>query len=141
MRREFKIGQSNEVIKAGRTYDLHNDYVSTAIIFDARSNSLKVIFKKVAEDDAGRHVALVFHEVDILEFSGNFGAGGASGLDEIGYKDVSDYDYEWLSGEAQSTTTDHLIIRFDSNATLRLHSARADFVEDRTLTSLEGREV
>ena len=139
MLREFTIGQSNEVIKSDHTYDLHNDFVPTAVVMDARSNDLRILFRKVADDDTGKCVALVFHEVDVLEFSGNLGAGGLSGLDEMGYKELSDYDYEWLSGEAQSTPADHLVIRFDNGATLRVHSARADFVEDRVLMSLVGR--
>lgn len=138
MRRAFEIGQSNEVIKSGHVYDLHNDFVPTAIVFDARSSDLRILFRKIS-DVSGNFFALVFHEVDVLEFSGNLGAGGVSGLDEMGYKDVSDYDYEWLSGEGQSKIADHLVIRFDSGAILRVHSARADFVEDRVLTSLDVR--
>ena len=76
----------------------------------------------------------------MLEFNGNFGDKGISGLDEIGYKHKDDYDYDWLATESQSAPTDHLVIRFDSGATLRVHSESADFIHDRTLVMFEGRQ-
>lgn len=137
MRRAFKLGQSNEVVSSGHVYDLHNDYVPTAIVFDAQRNDLRIAFKRLLDDGVGKSATLVFHEVDLLELRGNIGAGGISGVDELGYKDVDDYDYEWLSREGQSSASDHMVIRFDSGATLRIHGASAELIEDTILTSLE----
>jgi hypothetical protein len=106
MRRAFKLGQSNEVVASGHVYDLHNDYVPTAIVFDAQRNDLRIAFKRLLDDGVGKSATLVFHEVDLLELRGNIGAGGISGVDELGYKDVDDYDYEWLSREGQSSASD-----------------------------------
>ncbi len=138
MKRSFSLGRSNEVIKDGQIHDLHNDFLTTAITFDSRENELRVLFKRTSD---GKSFALEFAEIDILEFSGNLGNRGVSGLDEMGYKDVNDYDYEWLSDEAQSTLSDHLVIRFDGGATLRVHGASADFFEDKTLKALERRHL
>lgn len=139
MQRSFRVGQSNELIKEGKIYDLHNDYLPTLIVFDTQKHTLRIVFKNLTADcDEGKRLALVFFDVDVLEFSGNIAATGTFGVDEIGYKDVDDYDYDWLSTEAQSEGSDHLILRFDGGATLRLHSANADILEETTLTRLDA---
>lgn len=137
MRRTFKLGQSNEVVKSGQVYDLHNDYAPIAVVFDTQTNDLKLLFKRLSADKAGLRVALVFNEVDVLHINGNIGASGFSGLDEMEYKGADDDDYDWLATEAQSAVSDHMIFRFDGGATLRVHSATADIVEAQALAALE----
>lgn len=130
MNRNFELGQSNEILQSGRVYDLHNDYLPSAVVLDLQVGALKISFSRISQNHSVNHCALVFHEVDSLEISGNVCA--ASGLDEMGYKGTDDYDYEWLSGESQSVTGDHFVIRFDGGATLRVHGVSAEFIEDRT---------
>ena len=137
MRRIFKLGQSNEVVKAGHVYDLHNDYAPIAVVFDTQNNELRILFKRLSADKAAPRLALVFNEVDVLKINGNIGASGFSGLDEMGYKGADDDDYDWLATEAQCAVSDHMIFRFDSGATVRVHSATADIVEVQALAALE----
>lgn len=137
MDRNFQLGQSNEVIHSGKVYDLHNDYLPTAIFVDPERNTLRVIFKRLADDENGASVVLQFRDLHTLEFGGNFGASNAAGLDEMGYKDIDDYNYDWLSTESQSKESDHLVLRFDGGATIRVYCATAEIVENSTLQSLE----
>jgi hypothetical protein len=73
-------------------------------------------------------VALHFENLIELKFVGNFGGRGVSGIEDIGFKGVSDFDYEWLSNEEQSKTDDRLVICFDNDALLRLYSKSARFI-------------
>jgi hypothetical protein len=50
-------------------------------------------------------------------------------LDEMGYKAPNDQDDNCLLGEEQATEADHLSLRFEGNAFVRIHSKRASLLE------------
>ncbi|MBA3673949.1 MAG: hypothetical protein H0W75_03175 [Chitinophagaceae bacterium] len=44
----------------------------------------------------------------------------STNIEEIGYKQKDDQDYDWLEQEEKSDETEHIIIRFESNDYIRI---------------------
>lgn len=125
MKRNFIIGQSNELICNGRIYDLHNcfEFVSLSISVEC---TLKVVFEPKASHGAayGRtHIEV--RGVDYLEMSLNGGDKSIEGIDELGYKARGDRDDEWLMTESQASEDADLFIRFFGGRYLRFRGADA----------------
>lgn len=137
MKKKFKVGQSNEVLKNNITYDLHNDYDFVGIYLYAKTNHLEIYFEPNPEFGAGKpKLCLNFRDVDYLEFSPNFGSTEIHGIEELGYKTPSDRDDEWLMSEGQSSKDDHLFIRMIGHEFIRIHAGIAEIVfPDRTILS------
>jgi len=130
MKKGFEIGQSNEVIKADKIYDLHNMYNFIGVVLIAKDRRLHILFEPNPEYGKSQlPILLSFEEIDYLEFSPNFGTRIISGLDEIGYKNPEDRDDEWLMDEQQATCNDHLFFRMDGGDFIRIHCQNADIVE------------
>jgi hypothetical protein len=130
MNKSFEIGQSNELIKDGSIYDLHNLYDLIGIVLKTKDRRLQLLFEPNPEYGKGqRPVSLSFEGIDYLEFSPNFGAQFISGLDEVGYKSPRDHDDEWLMNEQHTTSDDHLFFRMDGGDFVRLHCRHADLIE------------
>jgi hypothetical protein len=125
MVKHFRVGQSNELVSGEIVYDLHNlyDYVGCLL----KGNRSFCLFFMPSKTHGTGHVPIgvEFVDVDILEFSPNFGACCVVDLEEMGYKPPSDRDDNWLLREDQATTSDHLFFRFASNAYIRVHSKQA----------------
>ena len=137
MKKEFLLGQSNEVIKAGKIYDLHNLYDFVGIVLKGRNRQLRILFEPRPDfGENGAPVSLVFDEIDYLELSLNFSSRVIQNLDEMGYKNPDDQDDEWLLDEQQSTPNDHLFIRLEGNDFIRVHCQHADIVEAARLVSV-----
>jgi hypothetical protein len=137
MKKGFVIGQSNELIKAEKVYDLHNLYDFVGIILKGKDRCLQMLFEPNPEHGKGSlSVLLVFEKIDYLEFSPNFGAQVICGLDEMGYKNPEDRDDEWLMGEQHATPNDHLFFRLDGGNFIRVHCKNADIFESTKLISI-----
>ncbi len=130
MEKSFEIGQSNEIIKTGKVYDLHNLYNFVGVILKGNSRQLQILFEPNSEYGKNQlPISLNFEEIDYLEFSPDFGVRVVSGLDEMGYKSPEDRDDEWLKGEKHITPEDHLFFRLDEGDFIRVHCRKADLVE------------
>ena len=137
MKKEFLVGQSNELIKAHKIYDLHNLYDFVGLVLKGNKRQIQVLFgPNLDSGNMGVPIALVFDEIDYLELSLRFESGIIRGLDEMGYKNPDDRDDKWLLGEQQSTSDDHLFFRLDNADYIRVHSQRADIVETAKPTSM-----
>ena len=130
MKKAFLLGQSNEVIKDSKVYDLHNQYDFSGIVLKWDDRRLKVLFNPRTDyGDMGAPISLVFNEIDYLELDLDFGSRVIQNLDEMGYKNPDDQDDEWLLDEQQATPKDHLFIRLEDNNFIRVHCKHADIVE------------
>ena len=130
MKKEFLLGQSNEIIKAGKIYDLHNLYDFVGIVLNGKDRQLRILFDPSPDfGEKGGPVSLVFNKIDYLELSPSFGSRVIQNLDEMGYKKPDDQDDEWLLDEQQSTPNDHLFIRFEGNDFIRVHCQHADIIK------------
>jgi hypothetical protein len=136
MRKNFRIGQSVELVKGNLAFDLHNlyDYVGS-FLFGARR--LCMYFEPNPQFALGQMpIAVEFHNVEFLEFSPHFGTRDIHDLDEMGYKAPSDRDDNWLLTEEQATSADHLFFRFLGGAFIRVHSECAYLHEGMRLPTI-----
>jgi hypothetical protein len=123
MKKNFKVGQSNELITVKNTYDLHNMYDYIGVMIRNSTQDVKISFvpnSTYGKDEA--QISLRFSKVSFLEFSSNFGAQIINNIDEIGYKKEGDYDDEWLLTEVQASGNDHLFFRLENNHFIRIYS-------------------
>jgi hypothetical protein len=129
MNKTFKIGQSNELVQGGKVYDLHNQYdLSTVVISTDRS--LRLSFEPNPEHGLGcPALDLDIDEIDFLELSKEIGTKGVRDIEEMGYKEPSDRDDEWLLSEDQASSTDHLFVRLADGHFIRVHGMNAVLTE------------
>lgn len=116
---------------------------SIATVSVSTDRSLLIAFEPNAEHGADcQPLALEFSEVDFLEVSDEIGAKGIRDIDELGYKEPTDRDDEWLMSEEQASSRDHLFIRLIGGHFIRVHAKRAALTE-RNATRLQplSREV
>lgn len=137
MKKDFEIGQSNEVIKSEKIYDLHNSYDYVGLILKSKERQLQILFEPNSEYGKGNlSVSFVFKSLNYLEFSPNFGTKVVSGLDEMGYKSPSDRDDNWLLSPQQASSDDHLFFRLENGDFIRVHSKHAFVVEATNVISI-----
>ena len=123
MNKNFHVGQSNELVKDGCVYDLHNcfDFESITILGDRR---LLISFKpNLVYGVEQSRIVIEVHDLDYLEASPQFGTEVVYDLDEIGYKSPQDRDDLWLLNEAQSSEDAHLFFRFIEGHFIRFHGS------------------
>lgn len=126
MNKNFAIGQSNELVQNGTVYDLHNLFDFAGMIIGSKK-WVRMLFEPNAKHGKGqRSITLDFADVDYLELSSKFGSRCIPDLDEVGYKSPGDQDDEWLTGEQQATSDDHLFFRFGSEDYVRIHCKHVD---------------
>lgn len=110
--------------------DVHNTYVLDAIEEGRSDCDVLLTLKK----DPGVWVpsnypvsfAVCFRGVSYLEHSYPILGEVPAEIDEVGFKNPDDKDYDWLLTEEQSDANDHLVFRFVNDEILRIF---ADIVE------------
>jgi len=135
MEKDFQVGQSNELVKAGQVYDLHNQYDFAGLSVDAGRN-IRLSFEPNSEHGQNLpSIVVEFQDVDYLELSDNFGASVVRELDEMGYKEGDEKDDSWLLSEDQATGESHLFFRFGNGHYIRVH-ARSGHLQEGTSISV-----
>lgn len=136
MNRDFRVGQSNELIKGGHIYDLHNCFDFDGLDV-SEAGGLCLTFKpNVTHGNVYSSVRVIAHGVDRLVVSSGFGPTTVRDLEEIGYKSFGDEDEDWLLSQSQATLSDDLFFRFNDGHYIRFHSRSASLIE--TPRSLES---
>lgn len=134
MKKDFKIKHTSvEIIDLEQhVYDLHNCYKIKGIklISELALTRFEVLFNKakgewVKESDPEK-IALVFQDVKHLEFSEFFFTEHSSTIDELGFKDSKDQDYDWLMGEEHFTGEQHFIFRFENGEHIRVFAEKIE---------------
>jgi hypothetical protein len=134
MNRDFRVGQSNELIKGERIYDLHNCFDFDGLDV-SEDGELRLNFKPNTTHGGGYSSVLVFAQgVDRVAVSPDFGPTTVKDLEEIGYKSPSDEDDNWLLSQKQATLADDLFFRFNGGHYVRFHSRRASLIETPTIS-------
>ena len=125
MNKDFRVGQSNELVRQDEIYDLHNSYDFDQITIGG-DRRVQISFTPNVQHGKGqRPIVLDFEAVDYLEMSEQFGIRPIPLLEEIGYKNPEDHDHERLMSERQATETDHLFFRLGDDTFIRIHSRQA----------------
>ena len=133
MNKNFKIGQSNELIQDDESFDLHNCYDFVKVILEEE----KVLLFFEANSEYGKglpSIRIKFVDVSYFSASPDFDKFGVFDLDEMGYKNPSDFDDKWLLNEEQANTGDHILFRFIGGQFIRVFSSKAE------LTKLTNKE-
>lgn len=132
MNRDFRVGQSNELIKGERIYDLHNCFDFDGLDV-SEAGELRLTFKPSAIHGGGYSSVFVFAQgVDRLTVSSDFGPTTVKDLEEIGYKSTDDEDDNWLLTQKQATPSDDLFFRFNDGHYVRFHSESTSLIETPT---------
>lgn len=124
MRKDFVI--SNSIVLEGKDYyyDLHNCYSVKEIKFKNKSKVSKFVFAKVQGDwvseNSPKTIEIIFSGVSYFESSNKFFKNLPEDVEEIGYKNEGDFDYDWLLNEEQSTPQDHFVLRFVNDDYVRV---------------------
>jgi len=128
MEKNFKIGQSNELIKDNQIYDLHNCFDLEGIILGGAE--AEMFFRPNAlHGHKYSRIKLHIHCIDYFELSQNFRVSMVVDIDEIGYKKRDDRDDSWLLTESQSQGEADLFFRFVGGHFVRLHGQRITLSE------------
>lgn len=129
MNRDFRVGQSNELIKGEQIYDLHNCFDFEGLDISG-TGEVRLTFKPNTIHGGGYSGVLVFAQgVDRLAVSPDFGPTTVKDLEEIGYKPPGDEDDNWLLNQNQAALSDDLFFRFNDGHYVRFHSERASLIE------------
>jgi len=121
--KNFTVGQANEILSGGKIYDLHNHYDFGGITI-ASNGCASVWFTANGEHGKGLPpVTLDMEGIDFLAMSSGVAMGRVRDLDEVGYKQASDQDLNWLLPEQAASDDDHLVLSFGPSDFLRIHAA------------------
>lgn len=124
MRKDFVI--SNSIALEGKNYyfDLHNCYSVKEIKFENEKHALKIVFEKVQGDwvktNNPQTIEMIFIGVSFFETSSNLFKDLSVDIEEMGYKNEGDLDFDWLLNEEQSGPDDHFVLRFVNDDFVRV---------------------
>lgn len=125
MKKNFRVGQSNELICGSDLFEIPNYYILSHLIVTA-DRGLEILFVPDSAYKLGRStVRLTFEGVLFLEISDGFGTRNCMDVSEFGYKSEGDFDLDWLVGEARSTTDDHFFVRLGGDDFVRVLAEKA----------------
>lgn len=126
MKKNFVVDNSVALEGNDFYYDLHNSYVVSNINLSPDKKTLKIVLERlngnwIKETDP-KKIELVFENINFLDVSSNFDH-LPQGIEEIGYKNEGDFDYDWLMNE--DADNDHLVLRLVNDEYLRVLSGSA----------------
>jgi hypothetical protein len=128
MEKNFLLGQSNELIKDGKIYDIHTCFDLEKFVL--RGSDAEIVFRPNSVYGLGHPtIKLDIQNLDYLEVSPNFRAESVTDIDEVGYKQRDDRDDNWLLTESQSKGVGDLFFRFHGGHFIRFHGSRVDLNE------------
>lgn len=144
MTKNFDIKQMIEIRdREQRVHDIHNNYdfkeVKLNSVAEAR---LEICFDKtegdwVSESDPEK-ITFVFEGVKYLEFSKGFFTEETTTVDEMGYKDPEDFDYDWLMDEEHFTGGQHFVFRFVYDEHIRIFAERIELLTEYKMHQVPG---
>lgn len=127
MKKQFKIDHSIAIEMDGKYIDLHNFYSFEGFIIDIPKNEVKLKWTKLEkwdEERGDKYVCIVFENISFFNMSDDFFKVNPKRLEEIGYKECHDFDYDWLNNEYQSKEDYHMVFRFEQDEYLRVYSEK-----------------
>jgi len=128
MEKDFKVGQSNELLKGDRIYDLHNCFDLKSVVL--MGNDAEMTFSPSPVYGQGYSIIKVhIRDIDYFELSASFRTTEIIDFDEVGYKRREDRDDTWLLTENQSTEKDDMFFRFFEGHFVRFHGSSVTLSE------------
>lgn len=140
MEKDFKIKYTSvEIIdREQHIYDIHNCYKFKGIKVTSDVESiLDIFFNKISgewvKESDPEKITFVFQGVKYLEFSKGFFIGDTTTVDEMGYKDPEDFDYDWLIGEEHFNGAQHFVFRFVYDEHIRVFAEKIELLTEYNL--------
>jgi hypothetical protein len=126
MNKNFAVAADSVRVLVGDRYcDLHNHFHLFQIVIDFAERALAVVAIRISDSAtavSARRVELRFLDVDFVRLSEGALTASNSYIEEMGYKNPTDFDHDWLIGEDESSAADHFFLRLGNDEFLRIHS-------------------
>lgn len=132
MVRNFKIHNSIAIQSNSSYFDLHNCYDLESIrLLICNESSLEMNFEITdghwVPTNSQKRIQIVFQKIKNLEFSQLLLRDFSPNIEEIGFKEANDHDYDWLLTEEQPDNDCHIFFRFENEEYLRLYCEQINF--------------
>lgn len=130
MNKNFKVEDSIAIRFNDQYIDLHNFYIFQGFSVSIPKNEIIINWeksKKWYNEEGYNFIELTFTNVQFFEMSNNFYIEHPIQLEEIGYKEHSDFDIDWLNYELSIEEDYHIIFRFQGDSFLRIYADNATF--------------
>ena len=122
----FRVNDSISISVGEKYYDLHNFFDFCGMETNEKGTMLTLLFlrnPKFAEQVPGnKGIRLIFRDVTCVEKSPGVEKGNIKNLDEIGFKNPTDKNLDWLVESIKSAPEDHIVFRFEGDEYIRFHS-------------------
>ncbi|HKP68703.1 MAG TPA: hypothetical protein VJV05_05430 [Pyrinomonadaceae bacterium] len=129
MNRSFAVPDSIAIQVEDRYLDLHNDFHLARIGRNEGECEIMLVFEKESGEWVHRTDPAIFHicfnGVTHLKHSFEELDSVPAEVDEIGFKNPDDANYDWLMDEDEAEPTDHLVFRFVNDEYLRIFAKEA----------------
>lgn len=131
MNKNFVINQSVYLVYDNIFYDLHNDYKFHELNIRNEKREIILTWIKRNEEwvntETANEIKLYFKDVSYFQMSENFLKDGTERIEEIGYKEPSDFDLDWLNFEGSQSALQHMFLRFQYDEFIRIYSETVEF--------------
>jgi hypothetical protein len=105
---------------------LHNQFDLAWIRFSPKDRAVELEFTAtVPTPELPTAIMLQFLDVDWIQLSPHTLSAGSGDILELGYKEPSDTDHDWLLREEQASPNAHFFLRLAGDEFVRLHARRA----------------
>lgn len=137
MIRNFRIVDA-VAIQVGSVFaDLHNHFDLSSLDIDFAAKTVRILFTRTIDAQnysSCRRLALDFADVDYLCV--HLGKGGDvwSNVEEMGYKEPSDFNHDWLMNDAKAGVAEHFFLRLADDRFVRVHGSTALALPDPVLS-------
>jgi hypothetical protein len=133
MIRNFKIHNSIAIQIDSSYFDLHNCYDLEQIrLLVCNESSIEMSFQRTeghwVPTDSPKRIQIVFQKIKYLEFSPFLLNNFSPNIEEVGFKEANDHDYNWLLTEEQADNDCHIFFRFENEEYLRLYCEQISFL-------------
>jgi hypothetical protein len=130
MKKNFKVVDGIAIQFENFYLDLHNDYDVININIKIEEQTIvKLLFNKLNEKWVNKEnpssIVLEFEGLENLDFSENLFTTFSNTIEEIGYKDKNDKDYDWIQSESQSNIESNIFFRFENDGYIKIYSQSA----------------
>jgi hypothetical protein len=130
MLKDFVIADAVGIRTQDKYIDLHNEFDLVQIRLGLQERTVELEFSATGSSAAKKPgtILLQFIEVDWIQISPRVLLISNREVLELGYKEASDSDHDWLMREEQASPDAHFFLRLSEDEFVRLHARRAKVV-------------
>lgn len=124
----FSFLDAVNVVSEGLSYDLHNFGVFKSIRFAPDERVIELQFLGLCNETKEKiQISLLFRDVFFVGSSDPLFDDSPIGVSELGYKEPTDLDLDFLRYDPKLLSEYHYFIRFDFDRYLRIGARRTEF--------------